>query len=139
MQTVEQAFARLGRSRFRSRFHLGDSDIAYIREKGMDRIQDHARDFVRTRLSRPAGEGDGKQTPMRGHPVFVAMHATACCCRGCLCKWYRVSPDVPLTAEQQERIVRFLMCWLEGEMERQVRSSDENGNREASSEKEHST
>ena len=22
--------------------------------------------------------------------VFVAQHATACCCRGCLEKWYRV-------------------------------------------------
>ncbi|MEU6081408.1 DUF4186 family protein [Streptomyces sp. NPDC047108] len=26
---------------------------------------------------------DGRQTPYRGHPVFVAQHATATCCRGC--------------------------------------------------------
>ena len=39
-------FARLSRSNFRSRFHLKDKDIQYIREKGMDTIRSHASDFV---------------------------------------------------------------------------------------------
>ena len=133
MQTVEEALAKLDRSPFRSRFRLREKEIAYIREKGMDTVRSHAEDFVRMKLADPAGEKDGKQTPMRGHPVFLAMHATACCCRGCLSRWYRVPPDTALTADQQERIVRLLMSWIEREMRRQVRSSEENGNLESRS------
>lgn len=73
-----ELFTRLSRSDFRSRFHLTEKDKAYVREKGMDTIRSHARDFVEKRLSSEAPENDGKQTPMKGHPVFIAQHATAC-------------------------------------------------------------
>ena len=33
---------------------------------------------------------DGKQTPMKGHPVFIAQHATATCCRECTRKWHKM-------------------------------------------------
>ena len=112
MQTVQQALEKLERSRFRSSFHLGKKEIAYIDEKGWDTIEKHARDFVRTRLAPAVIENDGKQTPMKGHPVFIAQHATGCCCRGCLQKWYRVQPGIPLSEEQQEKIVRLLMAWI---------------------------
>ena len=59
---------------------------------------------------------DGRQTPMRGHPVFKAQHACACCCRGCLNKWYRVPEGTELTEDQQHRIVDFLMAWIEQEL-----------------------
>ena len=115
MQIVEEALAKLDRSPFRSRFRLREKEIAYIREKGMDTVRSHAEDFVRMKLADPAGEKDGKQTPMRGHPVFLAMHATACCCRGCLSKWYKVPQHRALSANEQERIVNLLMAWLEKE------------------------
>ena len=35
---------------------------------------------------------DGKQTPTKGHPVFVAQHATATCCRECIRKWHKIQP-----------------------------------------------
>lgn len=111
-------FARLSRSNFRSRFHLKDKDIQYIREKGMDTIRSHASDFVRTRLAPAQIPNDGKQTPMRGHPVFLAQHATGCCCRGCLYKWHRIPAGVRLTEEQQEYIVDVLMAWIEREYNR---------------------
>ena len=111
-------FARLSRSNFRSRFHLKDKDIQYIREKGMDTIRGHASDFVRTRLAPAQIPNDGKQTPMRGHPVFLAQHATGCCCRGCLYKWHRIPAGVRLTEEQQEYIVDVLMAWIEREYNR---------------------
>ena len=63
---------------------------------------------------------DGKQTPMHGHPVFKAMHATACCCRGCLNKWYRVPLHRPLTDEEQQKIVNLLMAWLERKRAKQT-------------------
>ena len=117
--TYEEAFRRLGRSRFRSRFHLTERDRAYIAEKGLDVIRRHAEDFVRTRLAPAVIPNDGKQTPMRGHPVFVAQHACACCCRGCLHKWYRVPLGTELTALQQEKIVNFLMVWIGRELQKQ--------------------
>ncbi len=113
--TKKEAFEKLSRSPFRSRFHLSAEDISYIEKSGMDAIRHHAEDFVSSRLSPAVIPNDGKQTPMRGHPVFVAQHATACCCRGCLEKWYRVPKGTPLTKTQQEKIVDLLMAWIEKE------------------------
>ena len=115
MQTVDEALKKLERSRFRSSFHLKEKDKAYIREKGMDVIRKHAGDFVRERLAPADIPNDGKQTPMKGHPVFIAQHATACCCRGCLNKWYHVAKGTELTEVQQEKIVRLIMASIEKE------------------------
>jgi hypothetical protein len=56
----------------------------YCLDKGAEVIDRHAADFVAGRLAPALPNNDGKQTPMRGHPVFIAQHATATCCRGCL-------------------------------------------------------
>ena len=56
-------------------------------------------------------------TPMRGHPVFIAQHACACCCRGCLHKWYHVPVGRELTENEQERIVKLLMAWIERQLD----------------------
>ena len=117
MQTKKQALQKLKRSRFRSSFHLKQKDKEYVRTKGMDVIERHARDFVRDHLSPAYIPNDGRQTPMRGHPVFIAQHATACCCRGCLNKWYKVPLNVELTEVQQEKITGLLMAWIQEEME----------------------
>ena len=115
MQTIDEALEKLSRSSFRSKFHLSEKDLRYIDEKGLETIRAHAEDFVRLRLAAKNPANDGKQTPMRGHPVFVAQHACACCCRGCLNKWYRVLKDRELSAVQQEKIVNLLMAWIEKE------------------------
>lgn len=115
MQTVDEALEKLKRSKFRSGFHLSEKDIEYIDERGLDLIRSHAADFVAKRLAPAVIPNDGKQTPMMGHPVFVAQHACACCCRGCLNKWYRVPQGRALTENEQDRIVRLLMTWIERE------------------------
>lgn len=120
MASVNEALLRLKRSSFRSRFHLTTSDREYICTKGIDTIRSHCVEFIRDRLSPAYPTNDGSQTPMRGHPVFVAQHACACCCRGCLEKWYRVRQGVELTPIQQEKIVNLLMAWIEEE----IRSED---------------
>ena len=112
MQTIEQALNRLEKSKFRSSFYLTKKDRAYLEEKGPDTIRRHAEDFVRMKLAPALPENDGKQTPMSGHPVFKAMHATACCCRGCLNKWYKVPNGRELTESEQKRIVNLLMAWI---------------------------
>ena len=115
MQTIEQALDKLGKSKFRSSFHLSKADRDYIDKKGIDVIRSHAVDFVRDRLAPAVIPNDGRQTSMHGHPVFKAQHATACCCRGCLNKWYRVQPGKYLTDEQQRKIVDLIMSWIERE------------------------
>ena len=109
---------KLQKSKFRSSFKLKQKDIDYINEKGMSMIKRHAVDFINQKLAPANPENDGKQTPMKGHPVFIAMHACACCCRGCLNRWYHVEKGVPLTDVQQEKIVNLLMLWIENEMKK---------------------
>ena len=103
MATVEETLIRLEKSAFRSKFHLSAADKKYISENGMEKVRKHAEEFIRKRLAPAYPENDGKQTPMRGHPVFKAQHACACCCRGCLNKWYHVRKGVPLSDKQIEK------------------------------------
>ena len=110
--TKDEAFVRLGRSKFRSRFKLTAEDRAYVERVGLDKIRSHAADFVARKLAPANPVNDGRQTPMRGHPVFKAMHASAMCCRGCMEKWWRVRRGVPLTDEQQAKAVDFLVEWV---------------------------
>ena len=116
MQTIDEALEKLNKSTFRSSFHLTKKEKEYVEQKGLNTIKLHAQDFVKSRLAPAVIPNDGKQTPMRGHPVFKAQHATACCCRGCLNKWYHVPLATPLTSVQQEKIVNLLMAWIIKEM-----------------------
>lgn len=110
-------FERIKRSKFRMRFVLRDADRKYIQEKGLDTVRCHAEDFVKKRLAPAHPKNDGKQTPMRGapngHPVFLAQHATATCCRGCLEKWHGIPQGRELTQAEQEYVVDVLMKWFE--------------------------
>ena len=112
---------RLSRSKFRSRFQLSESDRRYITEKGMDVIRTHAAGIVRQRLSPAEPKNDGSQTPMRGapkgHPVFIAQHATATCCRECLYKWHGIPKGRELTEKEQEYIIGVLMKWIWRQMQ----------------------
>lgn len=118
MASINEALDRLESSRFRASFHLSKKDREYVKRVGMDKIKSHCADFIRVRLAPALPPNDGKQTPMRGHPVFVAQHACACCCRGCLEKWYRVKRGRALDDEQQKKIVDLLMAYIEREMAR---------------------
>ena len=113
-----QLFERLDNSKFRSSFHLKQKDIDYIHEKGLDTIRQHAKEFIAKREAPAYIANDGKQTPMKGHPVFIAQHATASCCRGCLYKWYHIKPHTQLNDSQQEMIVQVIMAWIKRELQR---------------------
>ena len=110
---AEDIWQRLAKSPFRSKFRLTEKNIDYISQKGKDVIYRHACDFVTTRLAPAIIPNDGKQTPMRGHPIFIAQHATGCCCRGCLEKWHHIPKGRLLTSQEQEYIVHILMTWIE--------------------------
>ena len=121
MDTFDSLFARLQRSTFRSRFRLGVKERQYCIDKGPEVIDSHAADFIAGRLAPAQPKNDGKQTPMRGHPVFIAQHATATCCRGCLEKWHHIPQGQALTAVQQRYIVSVIHHWLVIQMNRRDR------------------
>lgn len=112
MRDLDAVFERLSRSPFRAKFRLGPKDRAYLEAKGMETIREHARDFIGKRLAPAEPLNDGKQTPWRGHPVFVAQHATATCCRSCLAKWHGIPAGRALTGEEQAHVVRAIERWL---------------------------
>lgn len=112
---VEKILDSLSKSKFRSSFHLKAKDINYIDEKGFENIKKHANDFIKKRLAPSYIPNDGKQTPMKHHPVFIAQHATATCCRGCLFKWYKIPKDRNLTNKEIDTIVNIIMLWVKKE------------------------
>ena len=122
MRPLDEVFARLPHSSFRARFHLGERERAYLEARGLPTILVHARDFIERRLAPATPHNDGKQTPMRGHPVFIAQHATATCCRSCLAKWHHIPAGKPLSEADMAHIAAAIERWLQAEL---ARSSDD--------------
>jgi hypothetical protein len=118
MRELDELFAALAKSAFRRKFHLQGKDLEYLHNKGLTTVLSHANDFISKRLAPAFPEKDGKQTPFRGHPVFVAQHATACCCRGCLEKWHRIPKGRALNVDEQTYILNVLKGWLLEELHR---------------------
>jgi hypothetical protein len=112
VRPLDEVFARLPHSAFRSRFRLGDGERRYLAAKGLPTILSHAADFIEQRLAPARPANDGKQTPMRGHPVFIAQHATATCCRSCLAKWHRIPAGRPLNAQEKAQVTAAIERWL---------------------------
>lgn len=115
MKNIDEVLARLSKSPFRQRFTLRKTERAYIAAKGLPVVLEHAQGFIGKRLAPAKPPNDGKQTPMRGHPVFIAQHATATCCRGCLAKWHDLERDRALNDEEQKYVLAVLERWLKRE------------------------
>jgi len=112
MRDPDDLFEALAKSTFRRRSKLSAKELAYARERGLEGTLEHARTFIRERLAPAVIPNDGKQTPMRNHPVFVAQHATATCCRGCLEKWHQIPKGRELTAAEQAHVIDVIARWL---------------------------
>src|SRR3569832_1838419 len=76
MRDLDRIFAALSHSAFRRRFRLAQAERGYLETKGLATVAAHARELIGKRLAPAEPPNDGKQTPFRGHPVFVAQHAT---------------------------------------------------------------
>ena len=122
----EKILESLSKSDFRSKFRLKEKEKEYIANKGLPVIESHARglpviesharDFISKRIAPAVIKNDGKQTPMKGHPVFIAQHATASCCRGCISKWHKFPKDCELSSDQQEYLVGLIMEWIRNQL-----------------------
>lgn len=109
----------LSKSKFRSSFHLRKYMIEYIDEKGIEIIKKHTIDFINEKLAPANPRNDGKQTPTKGHPVFIAQHACACCCRSCLEKWHHIPKGKVLNPNEKNYIYMLLVTWILNEYKRQ--------------------
>ena len=110
---LDRLFGRLSKSRFRSGFSLKGKELEYLRAKGLPVIMEHGSDFIDKRLAPADPVNDGKQTPMRGHPVFIAQHATATCCRTCLQKWHGIKgKGHALSDEEKKYVLAVIEKWL---------------------------
>ena len=115
-KNISQKLTSLRQSKFRSKFKLTQKDRDYIASKGLQTIKEHAFQFVYSRIAPDFPKNDGKQTPMRGHPVFIAQHATATCCRGCIQKWHGIKKGKELSDQEIQFLVELIMGWIEGQM-----------------------
>jgi len=113
-ERTPQILKRLQKSKFRSKFKLTEKDRQYIQDKGIDTIREHALDFISKRIAPQYPKNDGKQTPMRGHPVFIAQHGTATCCRGCIQKWHGIKIGKELSDREIQFLVELIMGWIKG-------------------------
>ena len=117
MHAIDIILEKLSKSKFRSSFKLREKDFVYVDKVGIKEIANHAYEFINKRLKPQYIENDGKQTPMKGHPVFIAQHATATCCRSCLYKWHHIKKDKELTELEIKYIVNVIMRWINIQIE----------------------
>src|SRR5687768_9039417 len=112
MNDLDDVFRRLAASSFRRKFKLEGRERAYLEMWGVPHVMKQAAELIRTRLAPAQPKNDGRQTPWRNHPVFVAQHATATCCRGCLEKTHAIAKGHELDAAERKHVLDTIERWL---------------------------
>jgi hypothetical protein len=79
-------------------------------------IADRTRRAVHSRVAEPAGTWDGTQTPAvdskNRQIYFMGMHAVAACCRRCMEYWHGVSPDRPLSEDEEGYFAALVWAYV---------------------------
>ena len=113
---IDDRIDRASARPFGRRFHLRGRERATAELRGPQTIRAHAAEIIAARLAPAEPRNDGRQTPYRNHPVFVAQHATATCCRKCLERWHRIPKGRELTSEEQRYAVDVICRWIETDL-----------------------
>ena len=113
---INHSLNSLRKSKFRSKFKLSQKDRKYIAAKGLETIKDHAFQFINSRIAPDFPKNDGKQTPMRGHPVSIAQNAIATCCRGCISKRHGIEKGRALNEKKVDYVVELIMEWIDQQL-----------------------
>lgn len=116
IKQISDTLEALSKSKFRSSFHLKEKDKIYVKTKTGKEIKNQAYKIINERLTPKYIKNDGHQTPTKNHPVFIAQHATATCCRSCLYKWHKIPKGKELSKTEIDYIVRVIMTWIIKEM-----------------------
>jgi hypothetical protein len=112
---IDARLDALARVPFRAKFHLRGRERALVELRGMTAIRAHAHELIAKRVAPASPHKDGRQTPWRGHPVFVAQHATATCCRSCLQRSHGIPKGRALDAAERDYVVDAICRWIERE------------------------
>jgi hypothetical protein len=112
MADLDEVFRKLSLSAFRRKFRLQGRELAYLRTWGLPHVMKQAAELLRQRVAPAQPKNDGRQTPWRNHPVFVAQHATGTCCRGCIEKTYGIAKGHDLSAEELQQLLAAIERWL---------------------------
>lgn len=109
---IQIKLKELSNSPFRAKFHLRKKEREIVETKGLPVIREHAAELITKRIAPAFPTKDGKQTPFKNHPVFIAQHATATCCRSCLEKWHHIPKGREITQEELEYIINLIETWI---------------------------
>jgi len=112
MDELDARLTRIGQRPFRAGFRLRGEERATVDLRGMATIRRHAGELIGRRLAPAEPKNDGRQTPYRGHPVFVAQHATATCCRVCLERWHGIRAGRELDAAERAYVAEAICRWI---------------------------
>ena len=116
IETIDERLDAIAEQQFRARFHLRGRERALVQLRGLQAIRRHAADLIARRVAPAMPHKDGRQTPYRGHPVFVAQHATGTCCRSCLERNHEIARGHELTEPERRYVVDVIMRWVEREI-----------------------
>jgi hypothetical protein len=114
--SIDRRLDAIARQPFRAKFRLHGRERVTAQLKDPATLRLHAGDLIAQRLAPAEPRNDGRQTPYRGHPVFVAQHATATCCRSCLQRWHAIPKGRNLTSDERGYVVDVILRWIEREL-----------------------
>jgi hypothetical protein len=115
-ESIDRRLDALAEQPFRAKFHLRGREREMARGRGLRTIRRHGADLIGRRVAPAEPRNDGRQTPYRGHPVFVAQHATATCCRTCLERWHHIPKGRELEPVERDYVLDVIERWLEREL-----------------------
>src|SRR6478609_7378768 len=113
---IDERIDRASARPFGRRFHLRGRERATAELRGPQTMRAHAAEIIAERLAPAEPRNDGRQTPYRNHPVFVAQHATATCCRTCLQTWHGIAKGRQLDRDERAYVVEVIGRWIDREL-----------------------
>lgn len=111
---------KLARSKQITMPDMGEPEKEYVTSRGLDILRLHATDFVNKRIAPARPKNDGRQTPLKGHPVFIAQHATGTSDREKLEKFHGIKAGENLTDKEVAYIVSVILRWIEEQVSEPV-------------------
>jgi hypothetical protein len=114
---IDDRIDRASARPFGRRFHLRGRERATAEQRGPQTMRAHAAEIIADRLAPAEPRNDGRQTPYRNHPVFVAQHATGTCCRSCLETWHAIAKGHRLDRDERAYVVEVIGRWIDRELE----------------------
>lgn len=111
--TIESFKKELFRKRYWSR-HIDEELIIQVQEKSISEIEKEIEKRIRRYINKRNKDNpyDGRQTPLEGHLIFYAQHATGTCCKKCIEEWHGIKRNDLLTDKQISYLIKLIMIYI---------------------------